>query len=235
MARHCWVAALLVATSARAEPDASAPPSTRAVSSPTQRDAAAAAFQRGSELRQQGALSEALVEYERAYQLSPVYQVLYFIGALNVDLEQWARARRAFELYLELGEGQLAPAKVQEVRAHLEELNKKTATLTLTLNVAGAEVRVDGAEVESTRISGLVVDPGEHVVHVSKPGFQPLEQTLKAADGENLHLVLPLAPVALDTATLLTPAQPAPNAVPTPPSISVLAPAGDSLPERPIS
>lgn len=220
MARHCWVAAVFVARSAWAEPDPSAPApaSTGDAASPTQRDAAAAAFQHGEELRRQGAIAEALVEYERAYQLSPVYQVLYHIGALNVALRQWARARRAFELYLELGEGELAPKQMQEVQAHLEELNKKTATLTLTLNVdvAGAQVTVDGAQVESTKIAGLVVDPGEHVVQVSKPGFQPLQQTLKAGDGENLHLVLPLAPVALDTATPLAATQPPPDGVPAP-------------------
>jgi hypothetical protein len=159
-------------------------------------EAAHAAFQRGKALRESGDLPGALREFERAYDLSPAYQVLYFVGALNVELQRWARARQAFELYLQLGAGQLGPERIAEVQLHLEELNKHTATLTLTLNVPGAEVQVDGARLTSTTISGLILDTGEHVVRVSKPGFQALEQVVRANVGENLHLVLPLAPIA---------------------------------------
>ena len=173
-----------------------APPSTPpGVRSGQAVEAAGAAFQRGDALRSSGDLRGALREFELAYQLSPAYQVLYFIGAVNTDLQQWARARQAFELYLELGGEQLGPERIAEVRLDLEELNKHTATLTLTLNVADAAVQVDGTTLTSTRISGLILDTGEHVVRVTKPGFQPLEQTVKAGVGENLHLVLPLAPV----------------------------------------
>jgi hypothetical protein len=147
------------------------------------------------DLLRQGAYAAALTEFERAYELSPVYQVLYYIGAMNVQLQRWASARRSFELYLKLGGPHLTRARVEEVNVHLDELTRKTATLTLTLNVPGATVRVDGSPVHPTDVSGLVVDPGEHVVHVTKPGFEPLEQVLRATDGENVHLVLPLAPI----------------------------------------
>jgi len=159
------------------------------------RDEAAAAFHRGVELQKSGALADALAAFEQAYRLSPAYPVLYYIGAVSADLQRWARARQAFELYLELGSAELAPERIAEVRVHLKELSKHTATLTLTLNVPGAEVHVDGTRLESTSISGLILETGEHVVRVSKPGFQPLEQTVEAGTGENLHLVLPLAPL----------------------------------------
>ena len=194
---------------------APAPPPAPALPSPSDPgeavEAAHSAFQRGKALRESGDLPGALREFERAYELSPAYQVLYFVGALNVELQQWARARQAFELYLQLGAGQLGPERIAEVQLHLEELNKHTATLTLTLNVAGAEVQVDGAKLTSTTISGLILDTGEHVVRVSKPGFQPLEQVVRADVGENLHLVLPLAPVVPVEAEAGS-AQPAPAA-----------------------
>lgn len=219
---RCWAAILSMAVPAWAAPDPAAPsapsaaapspsapspsapsaaapppsaPSPAAPSAPTPgaHDAASAAFNRGLELLRQDAYAAALAEFERAYELAPVYQVLYYIGALNVRLERWAKARRAFDLYLKLGGPHLARARVDEVHAHLDELSRKTATLTLTLNVPGAEVQVDGAPVEATAVSGLILDSGEHVVSVSKPGFKPLEQSLRATDGENVHLVLPLA------------------------------------------
>jgi tetratricopeptide (TPR) repeat protein len=176
-------------------------------------EAAHLAFQRGNALRESGDLPGALREFERAYELSPAFQVLYFVGALNVDLQQWARARQAFELYLQLGAGQLGPERIAEVQLHLEELGKHTATLTLTLNVPGAEVQVDGSKLTSTTISGLILDTGEHVVRVSKPGFQPLEQVVRANVGENLHLVLPLSPLApSDAEAVIAGAPPAPAA-----------------------
>ena len=159
---------------------------------------ASAAFRRGLDLQRQQDYAAAVVEFERAYDLSPAYQVLYYIGAMNVRLERWARARRAFEMYLELGAGQLSLERISEVRVHLDALSKKTITLTLMLNVPGADVHIDGEPVAPTAIAGLVLDPGEHVVRASKPGFKPLEQVLRASDGENLRVVLPLARVGGD-------------------------------------
>jgi hypothetical protein len=131
----------------------------------------------------------------RAYELSPAYQVLYIIGGLNIKLGRWAHARRAYHQYLDLGGPELSPSRTAEVRGYLAELSRKTATLTLLLNVPGAEVHVDGTPFQSTELTGLIVEPGQHVVRVTKPGFKPLEQVLQAADGDNLHLVLPLAPL----------------------------------------
>ena len=181
---------------ARADPAlAPAPPDPPAANPEDVAAQASAAFQRGLELQRDQDYAGAIVEFERAYDLSPAYQVLYYIGAMNVRLARWARARRAFEMYLELGAGQLSPERVSEVRVHLDALSKKTVTLTLMLNVPGADVHIDGEPVAPTAIAGLVLDPGEHVVRASKPGFKPLEQVLRANDGENLRVVLPLARV----------------------------------------
>jgi tetratricopeptide (TPR) repeat protein len=183
----------LVCPAVGAAPSGAEPPAQEPSAGASSRQSASQAFELGKAHWARGELSQALAEFERAYRLSPAYQVLYDIGAVNVKLEQWARARQAFELYLALGADQLSKDQIQEVRVHLDALNKRTATLTLILNVPGAEVQVDGTKLETTTISGLIVDTGEHVVRVSKPGFHPLEQVVQAADGENLHLVFPLA------------------------------------------
>jgi PEGA domain-containing protein len=175
--------------------------------------AAAAAVDRGVQLYGEQEYEGALVEFERAYQLSPVFTTLYYVGACNVKLERWAPARRAFELYLELGNGQLTPETVADVRMDLEELKKNTATLSLTLNVPGADVHIDGAPVEPTAISGLVVEPGQHVVRVSKPGFLPIEEVLEAPRGQEVHVLLPLARAV--TAAAVTPSSASPEGTAT--------------------
>jgi hypothetical protein len=153
---------------------------------------ALSAFRRGDERFARGDYQGALEEYERAYEWLPVYNVLYNIGAANLRLQRWAAARRALAAYLELGGSELSPARVREVRGYLEELGRKTATLSLLLNVPDAEVHIDGVRIAPTEIAGLVVEPGEHVVRVSKPGFRPLEQVFQATTGENVRVVLPL-------------------------------------------
>jgi tetratricopeptide (TPR) repeat protein len=193
----CMAALTLLARSVGAEP---APPAAGAAA-PEAADAAraesaAAAFQRGEAHKDAGRLEEALIEYERAYEILPAYPVLYCVGAVNMMLERWAAARRAFQLYLQLGEGKLEPADVQRTHSHLEQLYKRTATLTLELNVPGADVHIDGTKQEPTTITGLILEPGQHVVRVTKPGFEPLEQVVKAANGESLKLVVPLVPSA---------------------------------------
>jgi PEGA domain len=153
--------------------------------------AANAAYQRGNLLDERGELVEALAAFERAYKLMPAYQVLYNIGGVNLKLGRLASARRAYAQYLELGGPALSPERTATVHRYLEELSQKTATLTLQLNVP-ALVHVDGVQFESTQVTGLILEPGDHVLRVTKPGFEPLEKVLRTTDGENLHLVLPL-------------------------------------------
>jgi tetratricopeptide (TPR) repeat protein len=179
-------------------------------------DAAAQAYSRGLELIDQGKREEGLAELERAYALSPLYDALYNIGGLNEELERWANARRAFELYLKLGGSEVPAERAAEVRARVDELSRKTATLNLTVNVPGAEIYLDGEPIRPTDIAGLVLDPGEHVVRASKPGFEPVEQVLRATDGETVHVVLPLAPASVAPSppleVAITPADVAPAA-----------------------
>jgi tetratricopeptide (TPR) repeat protein len=217
MCRRLGVVGCLVASSAWAQsgsdpatpdPSSAAPPATGAPSAldTAALAAASAAFNRGAQLYGERKYEQALVEFDHAYQLSPVFTTLYYVGAINVKLERWAPARRAFELYLELGKGQLTPETAEEVRMALEELKKDTATLSLTLNVPGADVQIDGAPVEPTAINGLVVDPGQHVVRVTKPGFLPREEVLEATKGRDTHVVLPLARAVPSEAIMLSPA-----------------------------
>lgn len=184
------------------------------------------AFRRGDELFAQGEYAAALVEYERAYDWLPVYNVLYNIGAANARLERWAAARRAFGAYIELGGKEVPPERVEEVRSYLDVLATKTATLSLLLNVPDAVVHIDGELVAPTEISGIVVEPGKHVVRVTKPGFRTLEDEFHTTNGENLRVVLPLtrvgtlgpaAPIARGALTVVP--APAPIVEPEPSSL----------------
>jgi hypothetical protein len=192
-----YVIGLALLTHAASAQQPVSPGSTGAASPPSQpppREIAATAFERGKELLGNGKAEEALIEFERAYSVLPAYQVLYYVGDANFRLERWAKAREALERYLDLGASQLSPAQIDEVRTNLEILTQRTASLSLSSNVAGAEVHVNGARLEPTKFSGLILDGGEHQIRVVKPGFHPLEQTIHATEGQTLHLVVQLMP-----------------------------------------
>jgi len=193
-----------------------APPSPATAPAPTAPPPASAdpaeatqIVRRGHELAARHDYAGALVEYQRAYDLLPDYNVLYSIGAANVRLERWAAARQAFATYLDLGGSALPQARQDEVRNYLEILQKQTATLSLLLNVPDAEVHIDGVRVAPTSISGIVVEPGNHVLRVTKPGFRTVEDEFHATKGESVRVVLPLTRVST-----LGPAEPiAPGAL----------------------
>jgi eukaryotic-like serine/threonine-protein kinase len=177
--------------SALASPGAASPPS---AAQPSPLEIAPAAFERGRALLERGDAEEALVEFERAYSVLPAYEVLYYVADANYQLQRWAKAREALERYRDLGATDLTPEQVEEVRKILAWLMERTASLSLSSNVAGAEVSIDGVRLESTKLSGLVLDKGDHVILVKKAGFQPLEQTISVTEGQTLHLVVQLIP-----------------------------------------
>src|SRR5688500_11544745 len=60
-------------------------------------------FQRARTLYDEGDFNLALIEFKRAYDISPNYRVLYNIGQVNIQLFNYAAARKALGQYLEDG------------------------------------------------------------------------------------------------------------------------------------
>lgn len=178
--------------------------------------AAAQAFEHGQELDEQGDLRGALAEYQRAYELLPTFEVLYYIGSASLALRHWAQARRAFEQYLKLGGPDLSPEQSAAVRTALETLKTKTATLSLALNVPPSEVSIDSVPVAALEYPGMIVDPGEHLLRVEKPGFVMLEKKIVLGSGDRLQLLLQLSPVG--TGDLRSQSDPAGRAITASPS-----------------
>ena len=231
---------------AQADPPLDAPPSTPSAPGPdsgalptddtagagaARVEAASAAFERALELEEKGDLAAALAEYERAYELSPNYDVLYNIGSVNLELQRLAPARRAFEQYLKLGGGSRSAELAATVRNTVERLKRRTATLSLALNVSPSEVSINSVPLETLDYSGVVLEAGEHLLRVHKPGFVPLEKTVTLASGDRLQLIVQLLP--LTAANVRSQNQPdAPLAAPTP-SVTLDKPTQALPPEPP--
>lgn len=160
---------------------------------------AAARFERGLELYNDGALDAALAEFERAYELTLDYRVLYNIGHVQTQRHRYVEAIEAFERYLK---GQdVTESRRAQVLAELDKLRGRTGRLSLDSNVSGAAVFVNGVSVGHLPLTDPIpVNPGVCEVRLEKPGYQPARETLTIAGGDTPRLTVLLKPVGAEVA-----------------------------------
>lgn len=153
---------------------------------------ARAHHRRGIALYDEGDLRLALVELERAYAVGKSYKVLFNIGQVHLQANNYAKARLALERYLVEGGSAIAEQRRRDVEADLAMLRMRTATLSVHVNVPGADVSVDEATMGQAPLDGAIVNAGTLKVRVTKAGFTPLlrEVTLAGGDAQTLDLAL---------------------------------------------
>lgn len=153
-------------------------------------------FERGLQLYNDAEYRLALIEFERAYQLVPNYRVKYNIAQVSIQIGRYANALRALEDYLEEGGDKISAERRAQVESDLQMLAGRTARLTITSNVEGAEIMVDDTVVAKTPLTEkLLIDAGEHRLTVSHRGYQPRRQELTLAGGDDMELQLDLTPI----------------------------------------
>lgn len=148
---------------------------------------------RGLELYDEGDLRLALVELERAYAIGKSYKVLFNIGQVELQLTHYAKARLALERYLAEGGSAIADKRRAEVEADLATLRTRTATLTVRVNVEGAEVVIDDAAMGQAPLTAAIVNAGVLHVQVNKPGFASRTREITLAGGDTQTVDVDLA------------------------------------------
>jgi hypothetical protein len=159
----------------------------------------------------------ALGAFRSAYERYPSFRVLYNIGQLCIRLGDHACTARAYEQYLRDGGADVPAARRTEVEGELRTVSRKIASLTITSNVAGAEIWIDEAVVGRTPLPRPVaVNAGGHrilLLHEDKS----LERSVKVEGiGESVTVDMPVPrdPVASTVrapAAATKPAPPAPD------------------------
>lgn len=148
-------------------------------------------FKRGVDFSKDGDFEAALVEFKRAYERSPNYRVLYNLGQTSRELRDYAGALRFLRRYLAEG-GSDAP-KRDKVEACIRELEGMVATLSIEVNVAGAEVAVDDVVVGAAPLSEpVMVSAGKRKVSARRAGYLPVQRYLEVAGTDTKKVVLEL-------------------------------------------
>ncbi len=218
-----WMFALVLSASAIVHAESEL----RAEQDPPEVVQAREAFVDGARLASDMRWGDALERFEVSARLRPHAGTSYNIGICQRALRQYVRARQSFRRALAQNEaedgGALAASMVTDVKAFLEEIDRVIASLDVTIEPASASVMVDGRPLErgairdgwvtmlaGTRPPGigepvpsgrfrLVLDPGPHVLVISREGFVDIVHrvAVNPSSREALPLVLERLPGTL--------------------------------------
>ncbi len=189
-------------------------------------------FKEGAELVQKAQWAEALTSFELSAKLRPHAITTYNIGACERALGRYTRARATLERALSQnaqaaagGAQQLPDSLVSEAHGYAAEIDRLLAHAEVSIEPPDAAIAVDGRPLEvgggtPPVLSGgtlppgpgsappvarfeLVVDPGTHVITLSRKGFGDvvLHRTLQPGSHTQLTLALDRLPATLHVAS----------------------------------
>jgi tetratricopeptide (TPR) repeat protein len=160
-------------------------------------------FDRGVELYREGSLDAALAEFERSNQLAPNYKILYNLAQVQAERHQYVAAVKLLTEYLQTGGNDIQPERRQLVTADLEKLRQRIASLSVEVNVDGAEVFVNDISVGRSPLPDpVLVNVGTCRVRAEKSGHpsQMKTITVAGADRPRVKLELVAGPVVAQQA-----------------------------------
>jgi len=148
----------------------------------------------------------ALVEFQRAYELSHNPRVLFNLGVTEKLLTHYARAVDAWDKELREGSGQLTPAELQELKNAIAIVQQFVTTIEVSANEDGATLSVDDYVIGKTPFTAPVrIDVGKHVLKLSKDGFVDAIRPVDVASGQVTPVAFRIEPTnktALVTVTV---------------------------------
>jgi hypothetical protein len=149
-------------------------------------------FQRGVALYGEADYRAALVEFKRAYAISPNAAVLYNIGETQYQLQDYASALTTFERYLaESGQGD---GHRGEVENDVEILRARVGHVGVVTIPPGADVTVDDQAVGRTPLDKpLLVSIGRRKITASMQGRPAVTRYVDVATDDNVAVTLQLS------------------------------------------
>jgi tetratricopeptide (TPR) repeat protein len=138
---------------------------------------ARARFRRGVQLYNEGSFEAALAEFNKAYQITPNYKILYNIAQTQFDLHDYVGASKNLEQYMKEGSREIS----EERRTAVNELNRKLVErigeVEVTCNLDEAEIRVDDVAVGVSPLTAAVpVNAGPRRITAVKVGYPMVSQ-----------------------------------------------------------
>ncbi|MFO0653151.1 MAG: PEGA domain-containing protein [Polyangiales bacterium] len=152
-------------------------------------------FQRGVALSQEHNYNAAMVEFQRAYELTRNAAVLFNISATHELTGHFVEALDAMLDYERNAPRDQVTARRAEIDATLARLRGRIGTVVIRFEADGLDVRVDNLQrsVGEAR-TGIRVAAGRHRIALSAPHFSAREEEIDVAGGSTVVLSEPLVP-----------------------------------------
>ena len=174
-------------------------------------------FGRGIELYKEGNFHAALAEFRAAYAAAPSWRIQYNLGQTLYQLQDYAGALAAFQVYVTEGADKIEPARRTEVDGEIAKLVQRVATVTLILappaadQTPTAEILIDDeAKGSATGKLEVVVSAGRRKFTASAPGYRTSTRVIDVAGSTRVELQLPLEPLVVAPAVVAKPRETAP-------------------------
>lgn len=182
--RHRWIlrAAIACAVLAGSSTPASAGPD----------EEAAKALKEGKALLAKNKIAEACGEFAKSEGLAPKPETLLLLAQC---VERKGQTATAFALYRNAAESARGASKkaiVEKAESAIAMLEPRLSTLSIDASKASPQTRVillDGAVVDAAKQARIPLDPGNHYVNESAPGFKPWEGVIAIAPGPSTQTV----------------------------------------------
>ncbi|WP_437299107.1 hypothetical protein [Sorangium sp. So ce426] len=199
-------------------------------------------FIEASELARQGRWEQARERYERSLAIKRAPITLYSLGVAQQQTGQLVEALESFRAFLVEPSAPATKGYEKLARQAIQELEHKVAALELRLSpgdAVGLEVKIDGVVVPAAALDRpRPVNPGDHTVTASAPGYREAERSVAAAPGSRAVVVLSLE---REVAAPAAPAEPRVSSTSAPASVAPARPvlrgappssAPDAVPSR---
>ncbi len=156
-------------------------------------DEASVRYKRGTELFEEENYVGALIEFRKAYELTHEYKVLYNIGVLCQQLQDYVCALDSYETYLKAGGGDLPQKRKDEVTNSISTMKSRIGAITIVTNEPGVDITVDDVARGKTPLAApILLSIGHHVLVAEKPGKTTVRRALDVAGREQTTLNLEL-------------------------------------------
>ncbi|HEY1817280.1 MAG TPA: tetratricopeptide repeat protein [Kofleriaceae bacterium] len=152
-------------------------------------------FKNGVALFDQQKFSEALAEFQRAYEIAPAPIVLYNIAACYRELSQYGDAVTFYQRFLSEGAGKVPATRLSAAKTELDGILAHTAHVTVNITPQDAQLILDGNTLDPPIPTPLILAPGEHKLTAHVDGKQDATKVIRVASGDEPTVELvPAAP-----------------------------------------
>lgn len=142
---------------------------------------------KGLQEYQLGHWSEARVFFTDAHTLWPNARTFRGLGMTCYEARSYVEAIDFLEQALVNQTQPLTPKLAEEAKGILDQARRFVSEVKLELEPANATVMLDDKPLVRREHGEILVDPGEHQLDVSAPGYRSMQRTLIAQGGQPVH------------------------------------------------